>query len=52
MTTENKNQLTLYRFVSLRSPELTKKEHQEKRFVFHPDNESGKFFDIVNSKSR
>jgi hypothetical protein len=43
-TKENNNQLTLYRFVSLRSPELSKKEDQEKRFVFHPDNLSGEFF--------
>lgn len=50
MTTENKNQLTLYRFVSLRSPELSKKENQEKRFVFHLDNRTGVFFDAINNK--
>lgn len=49
-TTENKNQVTLYRFVSLRSPELSKKEDQEKRFVFHPDNSTGAFFDAVENK--
>lgn len=47
---ENKNQLTLYRFVSLRSPELTKTENQEKRFVLHPDNSTGPFFTAVNEK--
>jgi len=50
MPTENKNQVTLYRFVSLRSPELSKKDDQEKRFVFHPDNKTGKFFDAVKNK--
>lgn len=50
MSKENKNQVTLYRFVSLRSPELSKKEDQEKRFVFHPDNITGKFFDAVKNK--
>ena len=45
---ELKNQHTLYRFVSLRNPELTKKENQNKRFVFHPDNKSGVFFKTMN----
>lgn len=49
-TTDNKNQVTLYRFVSLRSPELSKKEDQEKRFVFHPDNQTGVFFNAVANK--
>lgn len=49
-TAENKNQLTLYRFVSLRSPELSKKENQEKRFVFHPDEKTGVFFDAIKNK--
>ena len=35
-----KNQNTLYRFVSLRNPELSKKENQDLRFVFHPLNDS------------
>lgn len=42
-----KKQNTLYRFVSLRAPELSKKEDSEKRFVFHPDNHTGEFFDAV-----
>ena len=45
-----KNQNTLYRFVSLRAPELSKKEDQEKRFVFHLDNTTGVFFDAVKNK--
>ena len=45
-----KNRTTLYRFVSLRSPELSKKENQEKRFVFHPDNKTGAFFDAIKTK--
>lgn len=42
--TENKNQHTLYRFVSLRNPELSKKENQTKRFVFHPNELPSIFF--------
>jgi len=49
-TSDNKNQLTLYRFVSLRSPELSKKKDKEIRFVFHPDNRTGIFFDKVINK--
>ncbi|MFC6096700.1 hypothetical protein ACFPVY_08570 [Flavobacterium qiangtangense] len=49
MLQENKNQLTLYRFVSLRSPELLKKENQKQRFVFHPDNKSGHFYTELDS---
>jgi hypothetical protein len=45
-----KNQNTLYRFVSIRNPELSKKEQQEIRFVFHPDSKTGKFFDAVKNK--
>ncbi|WP_462223205.1 hypothetical protein [Flavobacterium sp.] len=45
-----KNQNTLYRFVSLRAPELSKKEDQETRFVFHPDNSTGQFFDAITNK--
>ena len=42
--TENKNKHTLYRFVSLRNPELSDKKDQNQRFVFHFDNKSGVFF--------
>ncbi len=59
---ESKNKNTLYRFVSLRNPELSKKENQEVRFVFHPLNDeplstsSTNFFlaikDKVASKSK
>lgn len=49
MNQEINNQTTLFRFVSLRSAELTKKENQEKRFVFHFDNESGYFFDVLKN---
>lgn len=47
---EINNQTTLFRFVSLRSAELTKKENQDKRFIFHPDNKTGTFFNAVESK--
>src|SRR5690606_6558647 len=43
-------QQTLFRFISLRAPELSKKEGQEKRFVFHPDNTTGVFFDAVKNR--
>src|SRR5690606_522703 len=43
-------QQTLFRFISLRAPELSKKEEQTKRFVFHPDNTTGVFFDAVKNK--
>ena len=46
---EINNQTTLFRFVSLRSAELTKKENQDKRFIFHP-NPSGTFFNAVENK--
>lgn len=47
---EINNQTTLFRFVSLRSAELTKKENQDKRFIFHPDNQTSTFFNAVNNK--
>ncbi len=53
---ESKNKNTLYRFVSLRNPELSKKENQEVRFVFHPLNDeplstlSTKFFLAIKDK--
>jgi hypothetical protein len=47
---EINNQTTLFRFVSLRSAELTKKENQNKRFIFHPDNQTGAFFNAVHNK--
>lgn len=37
-------QQTLFRFISLRAPEIGKKEEQKKRFVFHPDNTTAVFF--------
>jgi hypothetical protein len=40
---ENKNQHTLYRFVSLRNPELSKKKDQTKRFVFYNEPQDGFF---------
>jgi hypothetical protein len=51
-----KNQNTLYRFVSLRNPELSKKENQDLRFVFHPLNDdelstsSTNFFKAIHDK--
>ena len=48
MATPNiKNQNTLFRFVSHRNPELTKLKDKEKRFVFHPDNKTGFFFEAM-----
>jgi hypothetical protein len=41
---ENKNQHTLYRFVSLRNPELSKKKDQTKRFVFYNEETKDGFF--------
>lgn len=51
-----KNQNTLYRFVSLRNPELSKKENQDLRFVFHPlkdtplSTSSTNFFKAIKDK--
>lgn len=50
MNPEINNQTTLFRFVSLRSAELSKKENQDKRFIFHPDNQTGTFFNAVENK--
>lgn len=50
MNPEINNQTTLFRFVNLRSAELSKKENQDKRFIFHPDNQTGVFFNAVESK--
>ncbi len=50
MNQEINNQTTLFRFVSLRSAELAKKENQDKRFIFHPDNQTGTFFNAVKDK--
>jgi hypothetical protein len=44
------NQTALFRFVSLRSPELTKKENLDKRFVFYPENTNGVFTSAVKNK--
>ena len=44
------NQNTLFRFVSLRNPELTKKEHQNKRFVFNSDSVNGNFHLAVSQR--
>ena len=52
MATPNvKNQNTLFRFVSLRNPELTKPKDIEQRFVFHPDNSSGVFFAAMSRRA-
>ncbi len=56
MNEKIKKQQTLFRFVSLRAPEKSDNENQEKRFVFHPDNTSGVFLanknKIVNSENK
>lgn len=49
MNQEINNQTTLFRFVSLRSAELTKKEDQDKRFIFHPDYKTGPFFNAIKN---
>lgn len=46
-----KNQNTLFRFVSLRNPELTKPKDIEQRFVFHTDNSSGAFFAAMSRRA-
>src|ERR1700712_5720943 len=44
-----KNDTTLYRFVSLRSPELFDETGGgPRRFAFHPDSETGFFFKAMN----
>ena len=48
---EIENQITLMRFVSLRNPERSKKKDQSIRFVFHPDNKTGYFFNAVNNRT-
>ena len=50
MNPEINNQTTLFRFVSLRSAELTKKENQDKRFIFHPNNQTRPCFYAVENK--
>ena len=47
---ENKNQHTLYRFVSLRNPELSKKADQSKRFVFYSEQKEGFFFSKITTR--
>ncbi|GHV43935.1 hypothetical protein FACS1894180_4500 [Bacteroidia bacterium] len=51
MNTDLSNQPALFRFVSLRSPELTKKENQNKRFVFCPGEASGVFGQAVAKRN-
>lgn len=46
---EMNHQVTLFKFQSLRAPELLKKESLEKRFIYHPDN-SGVFFEKVDKR--
>ena len=45
-----KNQNTLFRFISLRNPELTKEKEKEIRFVFHPVKTTSIFFQEMDSK--
>ena len=47
MSEDLKNQTTLFRFVSLRNPELTRRENQNKRFVFNSDIANGVFHSAV-----
>lgn len=46
---EMNHQVTLFKFQSLRAPELLKEESLEKRFIYHPDN-SGVFFEKVDKR--
>ena len=45
-----KNQNTLFRFISLRNPELTKEKDKEIRFVFHPEKTISVFFQAMDNK--
>ncbi|VXB82613.1 conserved hypothetical protein [Flavobacterium sp. 9AF] len=49
MSTENKN--TLFRFVSMRSPQLADEEKQNDRFIFREKNIPSGVFDIVKDKT-
>lgn len=52
MNQELDNQTPLFRFVSLRSAELTKEKNKEKRFVLYPEqNANGHFENAVVNKS-
>ncbi|WP_128330271.1 hypothetical protein [Apibacter sp. HY039] len=46
-----KKQNTLFRFVSLRSPELTKNEKQNSRFIFYPQNSESELYNTIKSAS-
>ena len=46
-----KNQNTLFRFISLRNPALTKEKDKELRFVFHPSKTISIFFAAVSNKT-
>lgn len=45
MSTEIKN--NLFRFVTLRNPQLIDKKEEQPGFVFHPDEKNGKFFSAI-----
>ena len=49
MNISNKN--TLYRFVSLRSPELSDKQNQPKKIVFYVENKGGYLFQAVANRN-
>jgi hypothetical protein len=46
-----KNQNTLFRFISLRNPELTKEKDKEIRFVFHPIKTISEFFQAMDRRN-
>ncbi|HEX8563513.1 MAG TPA: hypothetical protein VF676_11090 [Flavobacterium sp.] len=43
-------QQTLFKFISLRAPELSDPEHQDRRFVFAPDLQDTVFYDAVKDR--
>ncbi|MDR0438446.1 MAG: hypothetical protein LBH22_09155 [Bacteroidales bacterium] len=52
MNQDLNNQNTLFRLVSLRSPELTKKENQDRRFVLNPDPVGGVFYPAAQNGTK
>ncbi|WP_460220383.1 hypothetical protein [Psychroserpens sp. MEBiC05023] len=41
----------LFRFVTLRNPQLIDKKEEKPGFVFHPDEKGGKFFSVILNKT-
>lgn len=43
---------TLFRFVSLRNPQLTETKHRNLGFIFRPDGVIGYFDNVINTKNQ